>query len=125
MLDQRSTKTGKQPDYTCSNPSCLNDKGYRTGVWLKKGPQTAVTGYAQQQAPKPQPLTERPAALREAGDPMPWEGNPKDEQLVKLYWQCFQEVLETLKREKLVDLFHGEAIAAMIATLYIARSKVL
>ena len=125
MLDQRATKQGKQPDYTCANPNCLNDKGYRTGVWLKKGPQTAVTGYAQQQAPKPQPLTERPAALREAGDPMPWEGNPKDEQLIKLYWACVDDVLAGIAARKLADYFKPENVASMASTLYIARSRIL
>lgn len=122
MLDQRATKQGKQPDYTCANPGCLNDKGYRTGVWLKRGPQATA---APRPAPAPQPLTERPAALQVPDAPLPWEATPKDEQLVKLYWTCFDTILAGLKSRKLVELVKGEDVAAMTATLYIARSKLL
>lgn len=126
MLDQRATKTGRQPDYQCANERCVNDKGFRTGVWLKAkaAPQAPQTGYAQAMVPK-QPITERPAALRESGDPMPWETSPKDEKLVTLYWACFDEILAGLKTRALKDGFPGEQIAAMTSTLYIARSRAL
>ena len=54
MTDQRTTKQNpKQPDYTCQDPSCLNDKGYRTGVWLKKAvPARAGGNGATTRAPK-------------------------------------------------------------------------
>src|SRR3989442_9781052 len=36
MLDTRARKRNpKAPDFTCADPSCVNDKGYRTGVWLQ------------------------------------------------------------------------------------------
>lgn len=76
-------------------------------------------------APAPQPLTERPAALQVPEAPLPWEASPKDEQLVTLYWACFDTVLAGLKTRKLVELVKGDDIAAMTATLYIARSKLL
>ena len=124
MLDQRATKQGKQPDYTCSNPNCLNEKGYRTGVWLKSSKaQAPVTGYAQQMAPK-QPLTERPAQLTPE-PPMPWEGSIKDEQLIKLYWACVDDVLAGIAARKLADYFKPENVASMASTLYIARSRIL
>jgi len=123
MLDMRATKVGKQPDYTCANPACVNDKGYRTGVWLRRGPQPLVTGYAKEQAPK-QPLTERPAALRETGDALPWETDPRDERAVLLFWDCFDKVLEGVARRKLTDLFKPENLASLTATLYIQRSKI-
>lgn len=87
--------------------------------------------YPEGQAPAPkvtppsQPLTERPSALDKPEPPMPWEAIPKDEALVKLYWACFDEVLAGLKTRLLKDGFPGPEIAAMVATLYIARSKLL
>ena len=122
MLDMRATKVGKQPDFQCANPSCVNDKGFRTGVWAKRS--APVTGYAKEQAPK-QPLTERPAALQVPEAPLPWEASPKDEQLVKLYWACFDEVLAGLKTRALKDGFHDEQVAACTATMFIARSRLL
>jgi len=74
-------------------------------------------------APPPQPLTERPAALRETGDVLPWEANPKDEKAVLLFWDCFDKVLEGVARRKLTDLFKPENLASLTATLYIQRSK--
>lgn len=123
LEDQRPKAKPTQPDFKCANPGCVNEKGYRTGVWLDKLPRRPQTGYAREQAPK-QALTERPAQLA-ADPPMPWEAIPKDEALVKLYWACFDEVLAGLKSRALKDGFHDEQVAAMTATLYIARSKLL
>ena len=125
MLDVRAAKTNpKAPDFQCPDPNCLNEKGYRTGAWLPKGKVPPQTGYAAQQAPK-QPFTERPAALSKPEAPLPWEASPKDEQLVKLYWACFDEVLAGLKSRALRDGFNDEQIAACTATLFIARSRLL
>lgn len=126
LEDQRPKAKPTQPDFKCANPGCVNEKGYRTGVWLDKLPRRAPaqTGYAREQAPR-QPLTERPAALAKPEQILPWETSPKDEQLVTLYWTCFDEVLAGLKSRALKDGFHDEQVAAMTATLYIARSKLL
>lgn len=124
--DQRPKAKPTQPDFKCANPNCVNEKGYRTGVWLDKLPRRAPaqTGYAREMAPR-QPLSERPAALTDTGPVLPWETNPKDEALIILYWDCFDKVLAGLKTRAVRDGFPGPEIAAMVATLYIARSKLL
>ena len=71
-----------------------------------------------------QPLTEKPRALREVGEAMPWETNPRDEQAVILFWDSFDKVLAGVQQRKLTDLFRPENLAALTATLYIQRSKV-
>ena len=106
------------PDYACKNKEGC---GWKQWPEKKSPPQT---GYAKEQAPK-QPLTERPAALQVPEAPLPWEASPKDEQLVKLYWACFDEVLAGLKTRALKDGFHDEQVAACTATLFIARSRLL
>lgn len=82
-------------------------------------------GQAPVMVPAQQPLTEKPHVLAEPSAPMPWETSPKDEKLVTLYWACFDEVLGGLKLRKLADGPNWDAIVAMSATLYIARSKAL
>jgi len=47
----------------------------------------------------------------------------RDTLLVELYLDSLDRVMAKLQREKLVELFRGDAIAAMVATLFIARSK--
>lgn len=65
-----------------------------------------------------------PVATQAPIAPQPQPGpSSREAQLGDLYWRCFNEVLTTLKQEKLVDLFHGDAIAAMVATLFIQRAK--
>jgi len=117
MLDVRELKTNpKAPDFQCPDASCLNDKGYRTGAWLPKGrsaPPRAVQGPPNGPSASQAPLNG------------PVGPSAREKQLGDLYWRCFTEVLTVLKQEKLVDMFHGDAIAAMAATLFIARSKVL
>lgn len=104
------------PDFACKNK-----EGCGWKQWPPKGP---VTGYAKEQAPK-QPLSEKPAALRDAGDPLPWEANPKDEQICALYWDSFDRVLAGLKTRAVTGGFPGSEIAACVATLFIQRSKAL
>lgn len=121
MIDQRVSKSNpKQPDYTCQDVNCLNDKGYRTGVWLKnKTP--AVTGYAQQMAPK-QPFTQRPAAL--TPEPaMPWEPDTKDAAICALFWNSVDAVLAGIAQRKLTDGFTSDNICSLVATVFIARSR--
>jgi len=105
MLDVRAEKTNpKAPDFQCPDAQCLNDKGYRTGAWLPKGK-------------APAPAVGHPSAIAAPSDA------GKQARLMVLYFECLDAVMEKLKREKLVDLFHGDAIASMVATLYIACSK--
>ncbi len=54
------------------------------------------------------------------------QGNgSRDAQLVRLYWDCFDEVLAGLKTRSVTAGFPGSEIAACVATMFIARSKVL
>lgn len=125
LEDQRPKAKPTQPDFKCANPGCVNEKGYRTGVWLDKLPRRAPaqTGYAREMAPK-QALTERPQQLTEpTGNLMPWETNPRDERARLLFWVCFDDVLAGLRERKLTDMFNGENVAALTATLYIQRAK--
>jgi len=109
MLDMRGVKTNpKSPDFQCPDAQCLNDKGFRTGAWLPKGNRGTPS-------PAPGPVSGQPGAIVAPSG--------RYTELGDLYWKCFNEVLTVLKQEKLVDLFHGDAIAAMVATLFIARSK--
>ena len=104
------------PDYACKNKEGC---GWKQWPEKKSPPQT---GYAKEQAPK-QPLTERPAALRETGEALPWETDPRDERAVLLFWDCFDKVLEGVAKRKLTELFKPENLASLTATLYIQRSK--
>ena len=109
------------PDYACKNKDGCGWK-----QWPPKGKFASsppVTGYAKEQAPR-EPLSERPAALREAGDPLPWETDPRDEKAVLLFWDCFDKVLSGISKRKLTDGYSSDNIAALTATLYIARSKI-
>ena len=111
MLDVRAQKQNpKAPDFQCPDANCLNDKGYRTGAWLPKprgGP--SVQGYNQ---------TTQPEASQ-----APQNGSGRDQKLVALYWDCYDEVLAGLKKRSIRDGFNDEHIAACVATQYIARSK--
>lgn len=115
MLDVRAEKTNpKAPDFQCPDANCLNDKGYRTGAWLPKGksaPSAAPQGPPNAPSASQAPLSSPAAPLA------------RDAYLIELYMDSADQVLAKIKREKLVDLFHGDALAAMIATLFIARSK--
>jgi len=66
-----------------------------------------------------------PPAASQASQNGPVGPSAREAQLGDLYWRCFNEVLTVLKQEKLVDMFHGDAIAAMSETLFIARSKAI
>lgn len=110
MLDVRGVKTNpKSPDFQCPDASCLNEKGYRTGVWLK-----AKASPVAAQAPS--------APQAHSG---PSGNGSRDAQLVELYWRCFDEVLQGLKTRSMASGFPGSEIAACVATMFIARSKIL
>src|SRR6266576_1093710 len=111
MLDVRSVKTNpKAPDFQCPDAQCVNDKGFRTGAWLPK---------ASRGAPAHPSVPSAPQTAQNG----PVGPSAREAQLGDLYWRCFNEVLTVLKQEKLVDMFHGDAIAAMTATLFIQRAK--
>lgn len=100
------------PDFACKNKEGCG--------WKQWPPKTKGS-----LGPAPQPLTERPKQLAEpTGNLMPWESNPKDERARLLFWVCFDDVLAGLRDRKLTDMFNGENLAALTATLYIQRSKV-
>ena len=53
MYDNRfNKKNPKGADFTCKDKMCLNDKGYRTGVWLTAAQKSAMGGTQQQGAPQ-------------------------------------------------------------------------
>lgn len=100
LWDNRTNKkTPKSPDYRC--------KKCEEAYWLPKQGAAKPT-FAK---PAPEPRAPQPAA------------GTQDDDRVALYFDSFDRVLEKLKAEKLTDLFHGESIAAMIATLFIGRRQ--
>lgn len=58
----------------------------------------------------------------EVTPPVPLTGS-RDDDLVALYTDSLDRVMAKLKQEKLTDFFTSADIAAMTATLFIARSK--
>lgn len=127
MLDVRAEKTNpKAPDFQCPDASCLNDKGYRTGAWLPKGQRASPVqppAVANMPGGSAWPISAPPSA---PSAPQAQNGaSGRDAALVRLYWDCFDEILAGLKTRAVKDGFHDEQIAACVATLYIARSKVL
>lgn len=106
MLDVRAEKTNpKAPDFQCPDANCLNDKGYRTGAWLPK-PKAAPAQSAPLSAPQAQGV-----------DPT------RDAAIQELFWDSFDAVLAGIKKRALTDLFHGDQICSLTATMFIQRSK--
>src|SRR5689334_2873775 len=64
----------------------------------------------------------RPKPAPEGTEPRPATGS-RDDDIVALYTDSLDRVLAKLKQEKLTDFFQSADIAAMCATLFIARSK--
>ncbi len=112
MLDTRASKSNpKAPDFTCPDPTCVNEKGYRTGVWLQ---------------PK------RAAVVKQAAGP----GMPASQQMTrapKWTWPTLSETyLQSLliARKQVVGLatslkleIRMEDIIAAGATIFIAASR--
>ena len=93
------------PDFSCKDKGC----GWNSGFGPKTAPQVPV------QAPIVVPSAPQ-AQIGPSG---------RDGALVRLYWDCFDEILAGLKNRSLSTGFHDEQIAACVATLFIARSKTL
>lgn len=115
MQDVRATKQHpKAPDFTCTDPTCVNEKGYRTGVWLQ---------------PKRAPAA--PPVKRTAGGPgMPEAPTVRQP---KWTWPTLSETyLQSLliARKQVVGLATSlklevrmEDILAAAATVFIAASR--
>lgn len=100
-------KTPKWPDFKCRSKTC---------DWAQWPPKAGA-------APVSAPIPSAPPSPSIATANGPVGPSPRDTLLIELYMDSLDRIMEKLKREKFVDLFHGDAIAAMAATLFIARSK--
>jgi len=88
-------------DFTCKDKAC----GWKSGQPASPvGATTPIAVPAVSQAP---------------------QNGSRDAQLVALYWTCFDEVLQGLKTRSMASGFPGSEIAACVATMFIARSKIL
>lgn len=117
MLDERQGKrSDKSPDYTCANMLCVskatNGKSYRTSIWAEK-PSPAVPPFLHN------------AAAEDAEELAGKIGQPEKPKLTKLYLDATEFVLDKIVprfEEKEIGLT-DTAVAAMIATVFIAASK--
>ena len=92
VWDNRNNKKNpKGPDFKCK--SCSE------AFWLPKASAPKVA------TPAAQPVAASVGAL----------------EVTALYWECFDEVLRGLRERKLTDMVLSKDIAAMTATLFIAR----
>lgn len=99
--DEKVAQGWKGPLRKCKDPDC---------GWIQWPPKEKKA------APKfAKPAPEAPA-------PQPAAGS-RDDDLTALFWDSFDQVLAGLRERKLTDLLVGKDIAAMTATLFIARSK--
>jgi len=109
VFDNRSKKAAgvykpNAPDFACANKDAC---GWKSWPEKRKASPVATTAPS---APPPQPQA---------------HANGRDAALGELYWRCFDEVLQGLKTRTLSPGFRDEQIAACVATLFIARSKIL
>ena len=92
------------PDFSCKN---------RDGCgWVQWPPKTKASpgGTSAPIAP--------PSAPQAQSTPL-----ASDAAKIELFWDCFDRVLAGVKQRALTDLFHGEQICALTATMFIQRSK--
>lgn len=113
VFDNRSKKAAgvykpNAPDFACAN---------KDGCGWKSWPSKGKAPVAATQAPP----------VRPEGSQAPQNGpvgaGPRDAALIELYWDCFDRVLEGLKKRSLSGGFHDEQIAACTATLFIQRAR--
>lgn len=97
-------KSAKWPDFKCKSKSC------DWAQWPGKAAMAVAPPFA-------------PPAVPQGPANGPVAPSSRDTLLVELYLDSLDRVMAKLQREKLVELFRGDAIAAMAATLFIARSK--
>ena len=121
MWDNREGKKNpKSPDFRCKDKSCVDEKGFGTGLWekdIQKGAKPAP-------APAKQGFTSGPHIPEIDGPALPHE---KMEKLFDVYDVCLDHVLSSVV-PKLVKADIGtspESVGAMTATLLIQASKVL
>lgn len=111
MLDERATKRSeKSPDYTCANMLCTDASGkYRTAIWEKDAKGNGAS------APGNPPAASAAAPVAESDKP----------KLSDMYLKATDFVLEKivpLYEKAEIGLSDG-AVAAMVATLFIAATK--
>ena len=123
MWDNRKDKKNpKAPDFKCRDRSCDGV------IWPAKG--KPANGKPPVQYPSSKPQSEMPALLRdqEAEDAAELQskiGEPEKVKLAGIYLEATQFVLEKvvpLYEQKEIGLT-DQAVASMVATLFIAKSK--
>lgn len=113
VWDNRQKKLNGEMKPNAPDFSCKDKQGCGWVQWPpKKGASPLST-----------PTTQVPPSTPQPGS-APASPSSRDTLLVELYLDSLDRVMAKLQREKLVELFRGEAIAAMAATLFIARSKI-
>ncbi len=113
IWDNRQKKIAGEMKPNAPDFSCKDKQGCGWVQWppkAKASPVATAAPIASQSAPQPQ-----------------GNGAGRDAQLVRLYWDCFDEIIAGLKagNRMMASGFPAEQIAAMTSTLYIARSKIL
>lgn len=98
-------KSTKWPDFKCKNKAC---------DWAQWPPKAGAS-----------PIQAAPAFVPPSVPQAHNGASERDLALVRLYWICFDEVLAGLKSRSVTSGFPGSEIAACVATLFIARSKIL
>lgn len=96
-------KSAKWPDFKCKSKSC------DWAQWPEKG----------QKATPSAPIVAPSAVQPQSGAFQPG----RDAALIELYWDSYERVTKRIAAERMMETFKGEAIAAMIATLFIQRAR--
>lgn len=116
--DNRAKKAAGEYKPNAPDFVCVNKDGCGWKSWPSKGKATPPLPPVAVQAPIAPPS----APQAHSG---PSGNGSRDAQLVELYWRCFDEVLQGLKTRSMASGFPGSEIAACVATMFIARSKIL
>jgi hypothetical protein len=115
-------KTPKSPDYKCKSPSCGK------AVWLeppvravKPAPRAIAAGPGMPDAEEAEPVAPKPAPPGTAA---------KDTGLVLLFEDCFKRVTKLCNLQNAAVgpdgiRLTGENVASLIATMMIARSRLI
>ena len=136
MFDNRLDKKNPEgPDFRCSQKSCVNEKGYRTGLWERdlKKQSAKSSGTPKRESPEfggPMPWDEEQAqeeqatvtAIKEGTQVLPVERHERLNAVLQVYGVCFQHAVELA--EKVAE--RGIAppdVSAMAATLFIQASQ--
>lgn len=102
MMDVRASKSSpKAPDFTCTDPNCVNEKGYRTGAWL----------------PKPKPA---PQATQVVRGPK-WTWKVLQETYRRSLLIAEQQIINVAKRSKIA--YTTADVLAGAATIFICATR--